>query len=94
MLSFAAVRRSLMALRVIRGAATLRVAIGVTTDKGQPEPRPQTAGSAIARQPSIYNRVGSRHSTARWSSRVLLSDLILHGFHAAATSDLQPTWLA
>jgi hypothetical protein len=29
------------------------------------------------------------HSTARWSSSVLLSDLILNGSHAAATSRIQ-----
>ena len=37
----------------------------------------------IANSPHPSSREG-HHSTARWSSSFLLSDLILHGFHAAA----------
>ena len=44
----------------------------------------RTAGPAdIANSPHPSSREG-HHSTARWSSSFLLSDLILHGFHAAA----------
>jgi hypothetical protein len=39
------------------------------------------SGRAISPHPS--SREG-HHSTARWSSSVLLSDLVPHGFHAAA----------
>ena len=41
------------------------------------------SGHTISPHPS--SREG-HHSTARWSSRVLLSGLILHGSHAAAAS--------
>ena len=41
------------------------------------------SGHAISPHPS--SREG-HHSTARWSSSFLLSDLILHGFHAAAAA--------
>src|SRR5262249_27694196 len=45
-----------------------------------------TAGpSGHANSPHPSSREG-HHSTARWSSSVLLSDLILHGFHAAAAA--------
>ena len=45
------------------------------------------SGHAISPHPS--SREG-HHSTARWSSSVLLSDLILHGCHAAAGFLVQP----
>jgi len=46
----------------------------------------RTAGSSgSANSPHPSSREG-HHSTARWSSRVLLSGLILHGFHAAAAA--------
>ena len=41
------------------------------------------SGHTISPHPS--SREG-HHSTARWSSSFLLSDLILHGFHAAAAA--------
>ena len=45
-----------------------------------------TAGpSGHANSPHPSSREG-HHSTARWSSSFLLSDLILHGFHAAAAT--------
>jgi hypothetical protein len=44
------------------------------------------SGHTISPHPS--SREG-HHSTARWSSRVLLSGLILHGSHAAAASRVQ-----
>jgi hypothetical protein len=45
-----------------------------------------TAGpSGHANSPHPSSREG-HHSTARWSSRFLLSDLILHGFQAAAAA--------
>ena len=48
--------------------------------------RQTTAGpSGHANSPHPSSREG-HHSTARWSSRVLLSGLILHGSHAAAAS--------
>ena len=47
-------------------------------------PSDVTAGpSGHANSPHPSSREG-HHSTARWSSSFLLSDLILHGFHAAA----------
>ena len=46
----------------------------------------RTAGpSGHANSPHPSSREG-HHSTARWSSSFLLSDLILHGFHAAAAA--------
>ncbi len=49
----------------------------------------RTAGpSGHANSPHPSSREG-HHSTARWSSSVLLSHLILHGCHAAATSRVQ-----
>jgi len=46
----------------------------------------RTAGpSGHANSPHPSSREG-HHSTARWSSSVLLSDLILHGLHAAAAA--------
>jgi hypothetical protein len=46
----------------------------------------RTAGpSGHANSPHPSSREG-HHSTARWSSSVLLSHLILHGFHAAAAA--------
>ena len=48
-----------------------------------------TAGpSGHTNSPHPSSREG-HHSTARWSSSVLLSYLILHGSHAAATSRVQ-----
>jgi len=48
-----------------------------------------TAGpSGHANSPHPSSREG-HHSTARWSSSFLLSHLILHGSHAAATSRVQ-----
>src|SRR5262245_59835575 len=48
--------------------------------------RRQTVGpSGHANSPYPSSREG-HHSTTRWSSCVLLSDLILHGFHAAAVA--------
>jgi len=44
------------------------------------------SGSANSPHPS--SREG-HHSTARWSSSFLLSDVILHGFHAIAASRVQ-----
>src|ERR1035437_5337783 len=41
--------------------------------------------SGHANSPHPSSREG-HHSTARWSSGFLLSDLILHGFHAAAAA--------
>src|SRR4029079_18930826 len=41
------------------------------------------SGHTISPHPS--SREG-HHSTARWSSSFLLSDLVLHGFHAAAAA--------
>src|SRR5262245_60054136 len=41
--------------------------------------------SGHANSPYPSSREG-HHSTTRWSSCVLLSDLILHGFHAAAAA--------
>ena len=46
----------------------------------------RTAGpSGQTNSPHPSSREG-HHSTARWSSSVLLSDLILYGFHAAAAA--------
>ena len=44
--------------------------------------------SGHTNSPHPSSREG-HHSTARWSSGYLLSYLILHGFHAAATSRVQ-----
>ena len=41
--------------------------------------------SGHANSPHPSSREG-HHSTARWNSRVLLSHVILHGFHAAAAA--------
>src|SRR5664279_3054691 len=41
--------------------------------------------SGHAKSPHPWSREG-HHSSARWSSSVLLSHLILHGFHAAAAA--------
>jgi len=41
--------------------------------------------SGQANSPHPSSREG-HHSTARWSSSFLLSDLVLHGFHAAAVA--------
>ena len=47
-----------------------------------------TAGpSGHANSPHPSSREG-HHSTARWSSSFLLSDVILHGFHAATACSL------
>src|SRR5580704_8846097 len=47
-----------------------------------------TAGpSGHANSPHPSSRKG-HHSTARWSSSFLLSDVILHGFHAATACSL------
>ncbi len=52
----------------------------------------RTAGpSGHANSPHPSSREG-HHSTARWSSSFLLSDLILHGFHAAATACSRVHW--
>ena len=49
-------------------------------------PSERTAGpSGHANSPHPSSREG-HHSTARWSSSFLLSDLILYGFHAAAAA--------
>ena len=47
--------------------------------------RPTAGPSGHANSPHPSSREG-HHSTARWSSSVLLSHLVLHGCHAAAIS--------
>src|SRR5215831_20099508 len=52
---------------------------------GRPCRQSDGGPSGHANSPHPSSREG-HHSTARWSSSVLLSDLILHGFHAAAVA--------
>jgi hypothetical protein len=47
--------------------------------------------SGLTNSPHPSSREG-HHSTARWSSSFLLSDLILHGFHAAAVACSRVHW--
>src|SRR5450432_2692024 len=55
------------------GGLTVSVTVGPSDQTNSPHPS---------------SREG-HHSTARWSSGILLSQLILHGSHAAATSRVQ-----
>jgi hypothetical protein len=52
---------------------------------GRPCRQSDGGPSRHANSPHPSSREG-HHSTARWSSSFLLSDLILHGFHAAAVA--------
>src|SRR5215470_3564351 len=52
---------------------------------GRPCRQPDGGPSGHANSPHPSYREG-HHSTARWSSSFLLSDLMLHSFHAAAVA--------